>query len=639
MLKPIGMAGVPHVRPAYVVHVRQRCPAKNQRRTTRTTLTRSISDHNEELPISNSSSSCGSSFQATATTTDWGTNILQQQLPPEHTLQQLLQPLIQPSSGSSSTVPGDDVGPIAADSMSLTVNVPPPSPVLTVPGPQQADSASTMVVLDHMLDADSREWGCRTVQMDATAMAAAMAAPAAAAAASAVLTATAQQAPDVDMEQLPATAATKEAGSSWIRVVGVCAFASFLCYLDRTNISTAIVPMAEQFGWSKQFCGSVLSAFFAGYGATQVLGGQLSDKYGGSAVLAAGLAVWSLATALTPAAASAGTLAVLAARFMLGVGQGVAFPAIHALLAKRVPGKARSGAIGIIMACAHCGTAMGFGASPGIITSVGWAWTFYVFGAAALLWMPLWLQLNQGLRESSKQALKVAAAVTTAAVMTSTGVQTARIGTTPAVAVPVAASAMGSSASPKGPSTPPVRSATEQQREAPADQQASSSSTCTNKAAEVSASSNPNVGFWPLMRRKEVWAISVAQYTSGWGYYGLLAWLPQFFMEHCGMQLSQLGSFTLLPYLLQGIVGASAGLLADNLITKRGWKVRNVRIVMQVRRRCGLQAVHDLGRHWKPVACAKFVSRHLQAGMPMFWLQLRMSSCSSAHFRPCCVFL
>jgi len=63
---------------------------------------------------------------------------------------------------------------------------------------------------------------------------------------------------------------------------------------------------------------------------------------------------------------------------------------------------------------------------------------------------------------------------------------------------------------------------------------------------------------------------------------GLLAWLPQFFMEHCGMQLSQLGSFTLLPYLLQGAVGASASLLADKLITKRGWKIRNVRILMQV---------------------------------------------------------
>lgn len=120
-----------------------------------------------------------------------------------------------------------------------------------------------------------------------------------------------------------------------------------------------MLVQAEQFGWNKQFCGAVLSAFFAGYGATQVYGGVLADKYGGSAVLAAGLAVWSLATALTPAAAAAGTIPLLAARAVLGMAQGVAFPAMHALLARHVPSKVRSGAIGMIMACAHVGTATG----------------------------------------------------------------------------------------------------------------------------------------------------------------------------------------------------------------------------------------------------------------------------------------
>jgi sugar phosphate permease len=172
-----------------------------------------------------------------------------------------------------------------------------------------------------------------------------------------------------------------------------------LCYLDRTNISTAIVPMAEQFGWDKQFCGAVLSAFFAGYGATQVLGGQWSDKYGGSAVLAGGLALWSAATALTPLAASWGTVPLLAARTLLGMGQvgclplisctcplvsacyccsglvriskcvidlakltcilmlsallqGVAFPAMHALLAKHVPHKVCQ--LELLLELAHC---------------------------------------------------------------------------------------------------------------------------------------------------------------------------------------------------------------------------------------------------------------------------------------------
>jgi MFS family permease len=77
-----------------------------------------------------------------------------------------------------------------------------------------------------------------------------------------------------------------------------------------------------------------------------VLGGQLSDRYGGSLILAAGLAGWSLCTLLTPWAAGHSAAALLAARAGLGMAQGVAFPAIHSLLAKGVPHSHRSGAIG-----------------------------------------------------------------------------------------------------------------------------------------------------------------------------------------------------------------------------------------------------------------------------------------------------
>lgn len=49
-------------------------------------------------------------------------------------------------------------------------------------------------------------------------------------------------------------------------------------------------------------------------------------------VLTCCVAVWSLFTYATPAAAAAGTLPLLAARVMLGVGEGVAFPSIHSLI-------------------------------------------------------------------------------------------------------------------------------------------------------------------------------------------------------------------------------------------------------------------------------------------------------------------
>jgi MFS family permease len=55
------------------------------------------------------------------------------------------------------------------------------------------------------------------------------------------------------------------------------------CYVctDRSNLSTAIIPMAAAFQWDSFFSGLVLSSFWAGYALTQILGGKLADKYGG----------------------------------------------------------------------------------------------------------------------------------------------------------------------------------------------------------------------------------------------------------------------------------------------------------------------------------------------------------------------
>jgi ACS family sodium-dependent inorganic phosphate cotransporter len=42
-------------------------------------------------------------------------------------------------------------------------------------------------------------------------------------------------------------------GSFWQRrhtVVLLCFLSTFICYIDRVNISVAIIPMAEHFGWS-----------------------------------------------------------------------------------------------------------------------------------------------------------------------------------------------------------------------------------------------------------------------------------------------------------------------------------------------------------------------------------------------------
>jgi MFS family permease len=273
----------------------------------------------------------------------------------------------------------------------------------------------------------------------------------------------------------------------------------------------------------------------------------------------------------------------------------------------QVPNKVRSGAIGIIMAMAHCGTALGFGASPGLIDSMGWGWTFYLFGGAALLWVPFWLSMA---REKGNQAVRSAAAAMLtmqrqqaerSAVMVTAATAAVRQGSNNIVSTAglnFARAGTGQADSTQEPSAThdhPILVALEQQQqqEAVSKQMTAAAAAANSTPQQQQQHQAANVGFWPLMRRKEVWAIGVAQYAAGWGFYGLLAWLPQFFIEHCGLQLSQLGGFTLAPYLLQAVMGASAGLLADNLIVKRKWGVRDVRVLMQVRRErrsvlCGL---------------------------------------------------
>ena len=61
-----------------------------------------------------------------------------------------------------------------------------------------------------------------------------------------------------------------------IVMVCFCFTASVVCYVDRTNISVAIVAMARDYEWGDAQRSLVLSSFFIGYMTTQVLGGVLS---------------------------------------------------------------------------------------------------------------------------------------------------------------------------------------------------------------------------------------------------------------------------------------------------------------------------------------------------------------------------
>jgi ACS family sodium-dependent inorganic phosphate cotransporter len=167
------------------------------------------------------------------------------------------------------------------------------------------------------------------------------------------------------------------------------ALSTVLCYIDRVNISIAIIPLAHAKGYSEAERGVVLSSFFWGYLWFQVPGGLLADRFGGKRVLGAGVALWSIATFLTPiATASFGLLLFM--RAALGAGEAVNFPAIHSIAARWTPAAERARAISLHLSGTALGTIIALLASPPIIIAFGWEAVFYISGLVGLLWLALW---------------------------------------------------------------------------------------------------------------------------------------------------------------------------------------------------------------------------------------------------------
>ena len=176
------------------------------------------------------------------------------------------------------------------------------------------------------------------------------------------------------------------------KLVFMSFLAIFICYIDRVNISVAIIPMQQQFGWNEAQVGIVFSSFYFGYMFTMILGGYLADKYGGKYVLGFGVLAWSLFTFLTPIFAYQGFFAILLIRVLLGLGEGVAFPSIHSLYARWIPFTERTRVIAITNSGISAGTVFGFVLTTIIITMYSWELVFYLFGLLGIIWSFFWFK-------------------------------------------------------------------------------------------------------------------------------------------------------------------------------------------------------------------------------------------------------
>jgi len=177
---------------------------------------------------------------------------------------------------------------------------------------------------------------------------------------------------------------------SWHTVVLLCCAATFISYIDRTNISVASIAMKEQFAWTETTKGFVLSSFFIGYMLLQVVSGTLANKYGGKLVLGIAVLWWSLFTVLTPPAASLSLPALIGARIALGLGEAAVFPASVNMVGRWVPPAYHTRAVALFTSALSIGTVVSLPVTGWLVREYRWPMPFYVFGFVGFLWVIAW---------------------------------------------------------------------------------------------------------------------------------------------------------------------------------------------------------------------------------------------------------
>lgn len=186
--------------------------------------------------------------------------------------------------------------------------------------------------------------------------------------------------------------ATAHKSPSAPRLVLLVAAAVFINYIDRGNLATAAPLMQDELHLSASQLGILLSAFYYGYVVCMPAMGWLAERYGAKRVLAAGVAIWSVATLMTGFAGSFVTLLTL--RVLLGIGESGAFPCASKVLAHAVEVSRLGVANGVLSFGYLLGPAVGTLLGGYLMTVFGWRPVFIVFGAVSLVWLWPWSRVG-----------------------------------------------------------------------------------------------------------------------------------------------------------------------------------------------------------------------------------------------------
>ncbi|AYD03935.1 MFS transporter (plasmid) [Neorhizobium sp. NCHU2750] len=192
-------------------------------------------------------------------------------------------------------------------------------------------------------------------------------------------------------------------------IISQLAVIGMINYMDRATIAIANPLMRQDMGITLPQMGLLLSVFPMTYALSQLPLGILIDRLGPRKLLGMGVALWSLAQALSGLATGVNQLWVF--RFLLGIGEGPSMPAGTKVIKRWFAADQRGGAMGIFTGANHFGQAIAAPVLTGLMVLFGWRWMFILMGLIGFVSAAIWLLTYKEPKDAQLSAADRAALV------------------------------------------------------------------------------------------------------------------------------------------------------------------------------------------------------------------------------------
>lgn len=196
-------------------------------------------------------------------------------------------------------------------------------------------------------------------------------------------------------------------------IMGLCFLLGLVNYLDRAIISFAIDPIKQDFGLDNAGFGLIISAFALGTASINAFAGWLLDRHSVHVIWTISIFCWSVVMIFLGLAHI--LILFITLRYLLGLGEGINFPAMNRSMADWMPANELSRMVSVGLLGVPLAMLIGGPLLAHLIEWIGWRNSFITLGISGLLVCILWWRLYRNgpfsdERESRLQQAKSKAA-------------------------------------------------------------------------------------------------------------------------------------------------------------------------------------------------------------------------------------